>query len=482
MDTLRGFRKIGRNVHEMTADDGRGMRVPARIFADEEILENAASDKSLDQLVNTASLPGVVAQVMAMPDCHQGYGFPIGGVVATSYPDGVICPGGVGYDINCGIRLLTTRLSAGEMLPFADKLAADLFTSCPSGTGATGLIRLIERDMDAVLTTGAAWAIEVGCGEPADLDHTEDRGCVEGVDVVACSAKARDRGREQLGTLGSGNHFVEVDRVSAIFDADAARAFGLFADQVVIQIHCGSRGLGHQICTDHVAGMQAATRKYGLNSPDRQLAAVPIESKEGQSYLSAMGAAANYAWANRQVLTHRVREALERTLRDLGDTSVSVLYDVAHNIAKIEEHVVGGERTTVCVHRKGATRAFGPGNRALPADYLSVGQPVLVPGSMGTSSYVLAGTHEAMSLSFGSACHGAGRTMSRKQALRAGHGRDVQAELESNGIRVRTGSLRGLAEERPGAYKDVDKVVRVVSDAGLARLVTQLEPLIVIKR
>ena len=476
------FRQIGPDIYELPSTARADMRGPARIFADAEILAKASEDQSLEQLVNTATLPGLVGAAMAMPDCHQGYGFPIGGVVATRYPDGVISPGGVGYDINCGVRLLRTRLTADEIQPHIAKLAESLYDTCPSGVGATGPIRLKIDELDEVLVAGSAWAVAHGNGTEQDVLHTEERGAIPGANPEACSAAAKKRGHDQLGTVGSGNHFIEVDRVTDVYDEEAAAAFGLFVGQVVVQIHCGSRGFGHQVCTDYVNSLQKTVRAYGFRLPDRQLVCAPIESAEGHAYLGAMRAAANYAWANRQILTEGIRRSFAGVLRGkVSDIEVEVVYDVAHNIAKVEEHRVAGQAVETCVHRKGATRAFGPGNAAVPDDYRHIGQPVLVPGSMGTASYVLAGTDAAMELSFGSTCHGAGRMMSRKAATKVGSGRAVQDELAARGIYVRAGSYRGLAEERPEAYKDVDRVVAVVERAGIARVVARLRPLAVVK-
>lgn len=479
----KDFARIGNDTYELPPTARRDMRGPARIFADEAILEKAFEDRSIEQLVNTATLPGLVGPAMAMPDCHQGYGFPIGGVVATSFPDGVVSPGGVGYDINCGVRLLRTPLLSEQIEPHRKALAESLFRRCPSGVGVEGSLRLKVSQLDEVLVKGAGWAVSKGYGRPEDLLHTEERGAMEDADPRACSEKAKDRGKNQLGTLGSGNHFIEVDRVTEIFDEKAAEAFGLFSGQVVVQIHTGSRGFGHQVCTDYVGRLQKSIGSYGFQLPDRQLVCAPLSSREGQDYLGAMRAAANFAWANRQMLTENIRRSFDETFQNTGlRWDLEVLYDIAHNIAKLEEHTLeGGKTARVCVHRKGATRAFGPGSEALPERYREIGQPVLVPGSMGTASYVLAGTNEAMRLSFGSTCHGAGRTLSRKAAVKGRTGREVLDELVARGIEVQTGSFRGLAEERPEAYKDVDQVVRVVANAGIARIVAKLEPLAVVK-
>jgi tRNA-splicing ligase RtcB len=458
------------------------MRVPARFYADDRLLDGITGDRSLEQLVNTATLPGVVRHVLAMPDIHQGYGFPIGGVVATELPHGVISPGGVGYDINCGVRLLASPLEADAVRPHLDHLATVLYANCPSGVGQGGPVKLKPGELDEVMENGARWALKRGFATEADLDRTEEGGCLAGADAGKVSARARERGRGQVGTLGAGNHFIEVDVVDRVQDETAARRLGLFPGQVVVQIHCGSRGLGHQVCTDYVNLFQKAVRQYGLTLPDRELVCAPVGSPEGRDYLAAMQAAANYAFANRQVLAFHIRRSFEQVLAGrVKNHHLFQVYDIAHNMAKIESHTVGGRRLTLCVHRKGATRAFGPGSEVLPAAYRDIGQPVLVPGSMGTSSWVLVGTEGAMDQTFGSTCHGAGRTMSRHQAKRSVHGASLRAELEARGIQVRAGSLSGLAEEAPGAYKDVDRVVEVVHGAGIARRVARLTPLAVIK-
>jgi tRNA-splicing ligase RtcB len=478
----RDFKKIGDFLYEIPTSHRPDMRVPARFYADDHLLDGITGDRSLEQLVNTATLPGVVRHVLAMPDIHQGYGFPIGGVVATELPHGVISPGGVGYDINCGVRLLASPLEADAVRPHLDHLATVLYANCPSGVGQGGPVKLKPGELDEVMENGARWALKRGFATEADLDRTEEGGCLAGADAGKVSARARERGRGQVGTLGAGNHFIEVDVVDRVQDETAARRLGLFPGQVVAQIHCGSRGLGHQVCTDYVNLFQKAMRQYGLTLPDRELVCAPVGSPEGRDYLAAMQAAANYAFANRQVLAFHIRRSFEQVLAGrVKNHHLFQVYDIAHNMAKIESHTVGGRRLTLCVHRKGATRAFGPGSEVLPAAYRDIGQPVLVPGSMGTSSWVLVGTEGAMDQTFGSTCHGAGRTMSRHQAKRSVHGAGLRAELEARGIHVRAGSLSGLAEEAPGAYKDVDRVVEVVHGAGIARRVARLTPLAVIK-
>ncbi len=480
--TRSDLRKVGDFLYEIPESFRADMRVPAHFYADDDILAKALEDRSLEQLVNTATLPGIVGQAMAMPDIHQGYGFPIGGVVATRLPNGIISPGGVGYDINCGVRLLASYMDAEELKPHMQALADALYRHVPSGVGVKGQLHINKAELDRILAEGSLWALREGYATRADVDHTEHNGCVPGADPAKVSNEAKKRGLEQVGTLGSGNHFAEIDVVSEIFDAEAADAFGLRQGQAVVQIHCGSRGLGHQVATDYIQTFQAASKRFGFDLPDKQLVCAPLDSPEGQNYLAAMNCAANYAWANRQVLTYRVREAFEEVLGGkVRNWELYLVYDVAHNMAKIETHTIGGREVKVCVHRKGATRAFGPGHPEVPADYRAIGQPVLVPGSMGTASYVLAGTAGSMAQTFGSCCHGAGRVLSRAEAKRQVRGEKLRGELEHEGIVIRAGSLGGLAEEAPQAYKDVDRVVAVVEAAGLARIVARLEPLAVIK-
>jgi tRNA-splicing ligase RtcB len=467
---------------EIPASYRSDMRVAARFFTNRELLPGLMADRSLEQLVNTATLPGVVGPALAMPDIHQGYGFPIGGVVATRMDDGVISPGGVGYDINCGVRLMATRMERGEVSPYLDSLVSAINAACPSGVGKGGAIDLGEKGLDRVLETGSRWALKSGMATEEDLEKTEAEGCLEGASAGVLSQRARERGRRQMGTLGSGNHFIEIDEVAQVVAPEAARQMGLFQGQVVVQIHCGSRGLGHQVCSDYVNRFHKTVRKYGIQLPDRELVAAPLESPEGRDYLSAMNAAANFAFANRQVLAHRIREILDRVLAGkVSRREMYQIYDIAHNMAKIETHTVGKKRIRLCVHRKGATRAFGPGSPEIPPVYRNVGQPVLVPGSMGTASWVLAGTRTAMETTFGSCCHGAGRILSRSQAKKRIRGAELREKLESSGIHVRAGSMSGLAEEAPQAYKDVDQVVSVVDGAGIAGKVARLVPLAVIK-
>ena len=480
--TQYDLRKVGDCLYEVSQAFRSDMRVPARFYADDLILEKALEDRSLEQLVNTATLPGVVGHALAMPDIHQGYGFPIGGVVATQLPHGIVSPGGVGYDINCGVRVLNTRLDAEDVRPYVAKLADALYKHLPSGVGVKGHLHLNKAELDGILADGSKWALREGYGRREDVAHTEEGGRMAGADPAKVSKTAKERGIEQVGTLGSGNHFAEIDVVTEVYDAAAADAFGLRRGQVAVQIHCGSRGLGHQVATDYIEAFQKASRKFGFELPDRQLVCASLDSPEGQGYLAAMNAAANYAWANRQVLTYHVREAFEEVLAGkVQDWDLTLLYDAAHNMAKIETHQVAGRAEKVFVHRKGATRAFGPGHPDVPEDYRAVGQPVLVPGSMGTASYILVGAAGAMAHTFGSCCHGAGRVMSRSDAKRTVRGEQLRNELAEGGIVIRAGSLAGLAEEAPQAYKDVARVVAVVEAAGIAKIVAKLAPLAVIK-
>jgi tRNA-splicing ligase RtcB len=476
------FVKIHDYLYEIPKSFRGDMRVPARVYADDRLLEEATRDKSFDQLVNTATLPGLVKYTIVMPDVHQGYGFPIGGVAATKLPDGIISPGGVGYDINCGVRLVASHLVREEVEPYIDDLITTIYRNCPSGVGKGGNIPVRAKELDEILESGARWAKKRGYASDEDLERTEERGAMAEADPTTVSRKAKDRGKPQVGTLGAGNHFIEVDQVTEIYDAGVADKFGLFPGQVVVQIHCGSRGLGHQVCTDYVSRLQKAVHKYGIKLADRELVCAPLSSPEGRDYLAAMACAANYAWANRQVLFHHLRRSFEEVLAGkVKNWHLYQVYDVAHNIAKIEEHEVDGKLTKLCVHRKGATRAFGPDRPEVPAAYRQVGQPVLVPGSMGTASWVLLGTESAMAQTFGSTCHGAGRTMSRSKAKKTVWGAELREELEAEGIHVRAGSMAGLAEEAPVAYKDVDRVVEVVHGSGIAKKVARLVPLAVIK-
>ncbi len=460
-------------------DERRGMRTGVLIFASEGILEQIGGDLSLEQAMNVATLPGIVGPSLAMPDIHQGYGFPIGGVAATDYEHGVVSPGGVGFDINCGVRLVRTSLVADEVRPRIHDVVNQVFRDIPCGTGGAGHVKISPKQLNEVLVKGAQWAIENGYGEESDAEFCEERGRLEGADPDHVSARAKERGLPQLGTLGSGNHFLEIQYVESIHDAAAARVMNIAEGQVVVLIHCGSRGLGHQVCTDYLAQMGAAMKRYDISLPDRQLACVPIASAEGQAYLSAMRAAANFAWANRQTILHFLRGSLRQLLGK--SAQVSLVYDVCHNIAKRERHVVEAQKRDVLVHRKGATRAFPPGHREVPAAYRRIGQPVLIPGSMGTASWILVGAEGAMKESFGSVCHGAGRLMSRTAARKGREVREVLSRLEQAGVFARSETRDGILEEVPEAYKDVDEVIDVVHQAGLARKVARLRPMGVIK-
>jgi tRNA-splicing ligase RtcB len=471
------LRQVDETLWEIPASDRGDMRVPARLFADPEIIDAIREDRSLEQLANVATLPGIVGAALAMPDIHQGYGFPVGGLAATDPADGVVSPGGVGYDINCGVRLLVMPLTEEELGRRKEDFVHEIARRAPAGTGREGGLKLKGTKLDSVLRDGPRALLDRGVGTERDVEHTESAGRLEGADPDAVSPRARQRGSSQLGTVGSGNHFVEVQRVERVFDGDAAEAYGLSPDSVTVLIHSGSRGLGHQVCTDYVKRMDASLARHGIELPDRQLACAPIDSDEGRAYIAAMAAAANFAWANRHVLAHSVREAARQVLGADAADRTRLVYDVAHNVAKLEPY--GGRE--LCVHRKGATRAFPPGHPEIPDDYQAAGQPVFIPGSMGTSSFVLAGRPGSMERSFGTTCHGAGRLMSRTRARKQIGGKELRRQLEEHGITVRCASNRGLSEEAPFAYKDVEAVVDVVERAGLAAKVAQLRPIGVIK-
>lgn len=482
MVELSDLRRIGDYEWEIPTSVRSDMRVPVRVFASRELLEAIRGEASLDQAVNATTLPGVVGQVLVMPDVHQGYGFPIGGVAATELPSGVISPGAIGYDINCGVRLLASRVRYSEVQDAMEDLVSALDAACPSGVGVGGRLRLDDRELERVCRLGGEWARTNDFGSESDVARTEEGGFLEGADFAQVGRRARDRGRTQVGTLGAGNHFIEVEVVDRVFDAAAAGAMGLEEGCLTVLIHCGSRGFGHQICSDAVKEFQGAVKRYGIRLPDRELVCAPLDSPEGQGYESAMRCAANYAFANRQVLAHYARQAFVGALRGRSQNAhLHQVYDIAHNMGKIEEHTIDGRQVRVCVHRKGATRAFGPGFEGLPPEYRQIGQPVMIPGSMGTASWVLVGTKGSMDRSLGSSCHGAGRTMSRRRAKRTIHGSRLRQELESRGIKVRAGSMPGLAEEAPEAYKDVDAVVDAVVGAGIARRVARLRPVAVVK-
>jgi tRNA-splicing ligase RtcB len=460
-----------------------GMRVDGIIYADARLIDGIKADQAPEQVANVATLPGIVGQSLAMPDIHWGYGFPIGGVAAFRVTDGVISPGGVGYDINCGVRLLRTRLDRPDLgTDVIDRLVQALYRNVPSGVGSKGKIRIRQQEVEQVLTRGARWAVENGFGSETDLEYTEERGEMAGADLAGVSERALMRGMPQLGTLGAGNHFLEIQEVAEVFEPDAAARLGIHRGQVVVMIHTGSRGLGYQVCDDNVKTLGAVAARYGIELADRQLACAPVDSPEGRRYFGAMACAANYAWANRQCITHWVRESFGEVLGlEPGRLGMSLVYDVAHNIAKFEEHEVAGRATKLCVHRKGATRALPAGHPTLPAAYADLGQPVLIPGDMGTSSYLLLGTEAAARATFASACHGAGRVWSRTRALKETKRRDVVAELAAKGIRVMAASREVLREEVPDAYKDVDAVVGVCCRAGIARKVARMKPLGVVK-
>jgi tRNA-splicing ligase RtcB len=475
---LEGVSQTGVNEWEVPVGYVPGMRVPGKFFLSESLGESLESG-AIQQLANVATMPGIIRNSLAMPDIHWGYGFPIGGVAAFSIEEGVISPGGVGFDINCGVRLLTTPLAQKDISGRRD-LIEELFRAVPTGVGGKSSLRISQPDLERMMRKGARWAVDAGYGVKRDLIRCEDGGYMKEADCHTVSAKAKQRGVPQGGTLGSGNHFLEMQLVSEIFDPEAAQAFGIRLGQICCMIHCGSRGLGHQVCTDHLKLLETATKKYHITIPDRQLACAPITSMEGKDYFGAMAASANYAWANRQLITHTTRQVLAKMFKiDYDD--MPLVYDIAHNIAKIEEHEVDRKRMKVCVHRKGATRAFGPDSDEIPVELKKIGQPVIIPGSMGTSSFVLRGTKIAMEKTFGSTCHGAGRIMSRTQAKKSLSGKDITANLLKAGIIVRAHSENAIADEAPEVYKSSDEVVNVVHDVGISRLVARLSPLGVIK-
>ena len=475
-------RKVGER--EFKIDPARGMKVPVTIYANEALVSKMVMDRTIDQAANVATLPGVRKHVVVLPDGHEGYGFPVGGVAATDAEDGVISPGGVGYDINCGVRLVRTNLMESDLRPRLKDVVNDLFKSIPSGVGSEGAVRLTKSELDELLVEGVSWAVRHGYGTQHDAEVCEENGMMRGADPASVSDTARKRGAPQLGSLGSGNHFLEVQKVDQIFDEKAAKAMGIDKEgQLTILIHCGSRGFGHQICTDYLRVSEAALRKYNITLPDRELACVPNNSKEGENYRKAMYAALNFAWANRQMITHWTRKTVEKTFgMSEGDLQMELVYDVAHNIAKVERHRIDGEGTRdVVVHRKGATRAFPAGLEQVPARYRQLGQPVIIPGSMGTASWILLGGKNSLDLSFGSTAHGAGRTMSRSAAKRSYTPEGVRTGLESKGIYVKALTREGVVEETPDAYKDVDAVAEVSHSLGIATKVARLVPIGVIK-
>jgi tRNA-splicing ligase RtcB (3'-phosphate/5'-hydroxy nucleic acid ligase) len=467
-------KKVTENVWEI--EKTGEMKVPGIVFASDSLFEKIKQDKTLEQVKNVAFLPGIVKQSMAMPDAHQGYGFPVGGVAAFDLEKGIISPGGIGYDINCGVRLLTTSISQKEFMFKREAILSELNKNIPSGVGEGGELKVSDAEMKEVLEQGCNWALKNKYASKEDLDHTEDAGCIAGADFMKVSQRARARGKSQLGTLGAGNHFIEVQIVEDILDEKVAKVFGLEKEQIVIMIHTGSRGLGHQVCSDYIQKME---REFGWKHlPDRELACAPLNSQLAKDYLGAMAAAANFAFANRQLITFQTRKSFKKYF---PKAKVDVLYDVAHNIAKFEEFLVDGKKQTLCVHRKGATRSFGPGRKEIPSDYRKVGQPVLIPGSMGTSSYVLVGTSKAEEVSFASTAHGAGRVLSRSFAIHNLSLDKIKNELKARDVLIKAGSGKGLLEEAPEAYKDVDEVVRVSHELGIGNLVAKLRPIAVVK-
>jgi len=468
------LKKISKNIYEIPKQGN--MNVPGVIYASEEILKAIKEDKSLEQVKNVACLPGILKASIALADTHQGYGFPIGGVAAFDLDKGIISPGGVGYDINCSIRLLKTNLTKKDILKNQKKVTEELYRKIPSGLGKGSKFQTSKEELKKILEGGAKYIVEKGYGVKEDYLHTEEQGCMKGADASKVSERAIKRGIGQLGTLGAGNHFLEVQYVDEIFDKEIAKVFGLKKDQVTIMIHCGSRGLGHQVASDYIKEME---QKYGIkNLPDRELINAPIKSQLGKDYFSAMAAAANFAFANKQIITHWVREEMKYLFPNI---KIDVIYDVCHNIAKFEEHKINGGKKIVCVHRKGATRSFGPGREEISKDYKKVGQPVIIPGSMGTASYLLVGTKKAEELVFGSTVHGAGRVKSRSMALKTLNGEEIKKELSKKGIEIKSESWKSLAEEAPGVYKDIEEVVRVVCELGINKRVARLKPLAVIK-
>ncbi len=475
--------KVAPNIWEVSKDYQPGMKVPARIYADDELLAKMKTDRTIQQCVNVAHLDGICNYSITMPDGHEGYGFPIGGVAATDYDEGLISPGGVGYDINCGVRLIRTNLTEEQVRPVLPQLVDSIFNFIPSGLGSKGQIKLSTMELDKAVTDGLDWALDRGFAWPEDPRTIEEEGCMEAADPTKVSNSAKSRGAPQLGSLGSGNHFIEIERADKIFDKRVADRFGITREgQILVLIHTGSRGYGHQTCSDYLKVMERAISKYNIHLPDRELAACPSKSPEAEDYIPAMSAACNFAWVNRQMITHWVRQAFEKVLGKSADSlDMKIVYDVAHNVAKLETHKVDGKMRKVIVHRKGATRSFPPGNAEIPAEYREVGQPVLIPGSMGTSSWVLVGTPKAMELSFGTTAHGAGRFMSRSAARRKWWGGDLKKSLESRGMVIRAASMDVLAEEAPDAYKDVDRVAEVSHQLGIGTKVVRMTPIGVAK-
>ncbi len=475
-------KKIGENQYQIDADSNLGMKVPVRIYADEPLLQKMLSDRTIMQARNVSSIPGIVSHSVVLPDGHEGYGFPVGGVAAMDAEEGMISPGGVGYDINCGVRLLRSNLTEKAVRSKLKDLVTDLFSSIPSGVGSKGAVRLSHSELDEVLVKGVNWAIDNGYGSSDDSDVCEENGQIQNADPNKVSDKARKRGAPQLGSLGSGNHFLEVQKVAEIHDEEAANRMGLKEGSVTILIHCGSRGFGHQVCSDYLRVSEQAMAKYDINLPDRELACVPNTSEEGESYRKAMFAALNFAWSNRQMITHWTRKSFERVFNQSeADLGMDLVYDVSHNIAKEEKHTIDGKERSVVVHRKGATRAFPPNKDEVPKKYRDLGQPVFIPGSMGTASWILLGKPNSMNLTFGSTAHGAGRTMSRTKARRNYTESQVRKYLSDKGIEVKALTRDGVVEETPQAYKDVDSIVNVSHELGIATKVAKLVPIGVIK-
>ena len=475
-------RKIGENQYQIDADSNSGMRVPVRIYADEPLLQKMLTDRTIMQAKNVSSIPGIVGQSIVLPDGHEGYGFPVGGVAAMDAEEGMISPGGVGYDINCGVRLLRSNLTEKDVRSKLKELVTDLFSSIPSGVGSKGSVRLSPSELDEVLVKGVNWAIDNGYGSSNDADVCEENGQIANADPNKVSDKARKRGAPQLGSLGSGNHFLEIQKVSEIHDEEAAQRMGIKEGTITVLIHCGSRGFGHQVCSDYLRVAEQAMEKYDIHLPDRELACVPNTSEEGESYRKAMFSALNFAWSNRQMITHWTRKSFERVFNQSeSDLDMKLVYDVSHNIAKVEKHKIDGRERKLVVHRKGATRAFPANRDEIPSKYRDLGQPVLVPGSMGTASWILLGQPNSMDLSFGSTAHGAGRTMSRSKARRNYTESDVKKSLNDKGIFIKALTRDGVVEETPQAYKDVDAVVDVSHNLGIATKVAKLVPIGVIK-
>ncbi len=479
---LEKLKKVNEYKYEIPVGSFPGMRVPGWIFMTEELFKTAFEEDVIRQVVNASALPGIVKASIAMPDIHYGYGLPIGGVVATDWYEGIVSPGGVGYDINCGVRLVRTNLEEKDILKVKDSLLSILFKNIPSGVGSTGKLKLSTSQLEELMVKGSKWAVENGFGIELDLERTESFGRLEGADPSKISTRAFERGKKQIGTLGSGNHFLEVQIIEEIFDEQKAKTMGLEKGKVTVMIHTGSRGFGHQVASDYLDEMELAIKKYKIKLPDKELACAPIQSKEGQDYLKAMASAANFAWVNRQVIMHWVRESFEKVFRvSFEKLGMNLIYDHAHNIVKKEEHVINGKKRLLAIHRKGATRAFPPGHPDIPEIYRKIGQPVLIPGDMGRYSYILTGTQKAMEESFGTSCHGAGRVLSRHKAIKKAKGRSIEKELRAKGIYVKSDSRRTIMEEMPEAYKDVSLVVDTIEKSGISVKVAKLRPLLVVK-